>query len=50
MFCEARRDVGGERGGWWRLMEAGLNEAAVGPRYGRSISERWLPRRSLPAI
>jgi len=30
-FCEARRDVGGERDGWLRFIEAGLNEAAVGP-------------------
>ena len=46
----ARRDVGGERDGGLRLIEAGLNEAAVVPRYGRSMSERWLPRRSLSAI
>lgn len=28
-FCEARRDVGGERDGGVRLIEAGLNEVAV---------------------
>jgi hypothetical protein len=29
-FCEALRDVGGERDAGRRLIEAGLNEAAVG--------------------
>jgi hypothetical protein len=29
-FCEARRDVDGRREGGRRLIEAGLNEAAVG--------------------
>ena len=43
-FCEARRDVVVRREGGRRLIEAGLNEAAVGPRYGRSNSRRWLRR------
>ncbi len=29
-FCEARHDVGSGRDAGWRLIEAGLNEAAVG--------------------